>query len=151
MSTTQQQICFLYHTIVIFQVLAKRRAEQAQAKAFNTRMDGRETEARFARKGICILNAPHRKPIQICSQICSGSSPWRKKWTTKQARWCVMRYKGGEPPLMICTVLRTAMICQACGLDKKERSNCFVLFCVHPTISNLNFIFRFCIQFHWES
>ena len=30
-----------------------------------------------------------------------------------------MRYKGGEPPLMICTALRAAMICQACGLDKK--------------------------------
>ena len=35
------------------------------------------------------------------------------------ARWCVMRYKGGSPPLMICTALRAAMICQACGLDKK--------------------------------
>ena len=27
--------------------------------------------------------------------------------------------KGGEPPLMICSALRAAMICQACGLDKK--------------------------------
>ena len=35
------------------------------------------------------------------------------------ARWRVMRYKGGLPPLMICTALRAAMICQACGLDKK--------------------------------
>ena len=34
-------------------------------------------------------------------------------------RWRVMRYKGGSPPLMICTALRAAMICQACGLDKK--------------------------------
>jgi hypothetical protein len=32
-----------------------------------------------------------------------------------------MRYKGGEPPLMIYTTLRAAMICQACGLDKHKR------------------------------
>ena len=37
------------------------------------------------------------------------------------ARWRVMRYKGGLPPLMICTALRAVMICQACGLDKKIR------------------------------
>jgi len=30
-----------------------------------------------------------------------------------------MRYKGGKPPLMICTTLRAVMIYQACGLDKK--------------------------------
>jgi len=30
-----------------------------------------------------------------------------------------MRYKGGEPPLMIYTALRAVMIYQACGLDKK--------------------------------
>ena len=35
------------------------------------------------------------------------------------ARWRVMICKDGEPPLMICTALRAAMICQACGLDKK--------------------------------
>ena len=35
------------------------------------------------------------------------------------ARWRVMRYKVGKPTLMICTALRAAMICQACGLDKK--------------------------------
>jgi hypothetical protein len=29
------------------------------------------------------------------------------------ARWRVMRYKGGTPPLMIYTTLRAAMICQA--------------------------------------
>jgi len=39
----------------------------------------------------------------------------------EDARWRVMRYKGGLPPLMICTALRAAMICQACGLDKKIR------------------------------
>ena len=33
------------------------------------------------------------------------------------ARWRVMRYKGGEPPLMICTALRAVMICQAEGLS----------------------------------
>ena len=32
----------------------------------------------------------------------------------------LMRYKCGEPHLMIYTTLRAAMICQACGLDKKE-------------------------------
>jgi hypothetical protein len=32
------------------------------------------------------------------------------------ARWRVMRYKGGSPPLMIYTALRAAMICQAFGL-----------------------------------
>ena len=31
----------------------------------------------------------------------------------------LMRYKGGEPPLMIYTALRASMIYQACGLDKK--------------------------------
>ena len=36
------------------------------------------------------------------------------------ARWRVMRYKVGLPTLMICTALRAAMICQACGLDKKR-------------------------------
>jgi len=37
----------------------------------------------------------------------------------KDARWRVMIYKGGSPPLMIYAALRAAMICQACGLDKK--------------------------------
>ena len=37
----------------------------------------------------------------------------------EDARWRVMRYKGGSPPLMIYTSLRAAMTCQACGLDKK--------------------------------
>ena len=37
----------------------------------------------------------------------------------ENARWRVMRYKGGEPPLMKYATLRAAMICQACGLDKK--------------------------------
>ena len=37
----------------------------------------------------------------------------------ENARWRVMRYKVSEPTLMICTALRAAMICQACGLDKK--------------------------------
>ena len=32
-----------------------------------------------------------------------------------------MRYKGGTQPLMIYTTLRAAMICQACGLNKKIR------------------------------
>ena len=36
------------------------------------------------------------------------------------ARWRVMIYKGGLPTLMICTALCAAMICQACGLDKKS-------------------------------
>ena len=36
------------------------------------------------------------------------------------ARRCVMRYKGGLPPLMIYAALGAAMICQACGLDKKR-------------------------------
>ena len=31
------------------------------------------------------------------------------------ARWRVMIYKGGLPPLMICTALRAVMIYQACG------------------------------------
>jgi len=34
----------------------------------------------------------------------------------------LMRYKGGSPPLMICTALRAAMICQACGLDKQKEN-----------------------------
>ena len=36
----------------------------------------------------------------------------------ENTRWRVMRYKGGEPPLMIYTALRASMLCQACGLDK---------------------------------
>ncbi len=40
----------------------------------------------------------------------------------KNTRWRVMRCKGGSPPLMICTALRAAMICQACGLDKQKRN-----------------------------
>ena len=39
----------------------------------------------------------------------------------ENARWRVMRYKGGLPPLMICTARCAAMIYQACGLDKKIR------------------------------
>ena len=35
----------------------------------------------------------------------------------------VMRYKGGLPPLMICTARCAAMICQACGLDKTEKES----------------------------
>ena len=31
----------------------------------------------------------------------------------------LMKYKGGLTPLMIYAALRAAMICQACGLDKK--------------------------------
>ena len=31
----------------------------------------------------------------------------------------LMRYKGGLPPLMIYAARCAAMICQACGLDKK--------------------------------
>jgi len=39
-----------------------------------------------------------------------------------------MRYKGGEPPLMICTALRAVMIYQACGLDRKKHAfTCFFL------------------------
>ncbi|MBR2634724.1 MAG: hypothetical protein IKD31_03990, partial [Clostridia bacterium] len=38
----------------------------------------------------------------------------------EDARWRVMRYKGGKPPLMIYAALRVAMIYQACGLDKKS-------------------------------
>lgn len=40
----------------------------------------------------------------------------------ENARWRVMRYKGGAPPLMICTALRAVMIYQACGLDKQKRN-----------------------------
>ena len=40
------------------------------------------------------------------------------------ARWRVMRYKGGSPPLMIYTALRAAMICQACDLDKQKQNIC---------------------------
>ena len=39
----------------------------------------------------------------------------------ENARWRVMRYKGGSPPLMICTARCAAMIYQACGSDKKIR------------------------------
>ena len=42
----------------------------------------------------------------------------------QNARWRVMIYKGGSPPLMICTALRAAMICQACGLDKQKQNIC---------------------------
>ncbi len=39
----------------------------------------------------------------------------------EDTRRCVMRYKDGEPPLMICTVLRTAMIdtCVVKNIRKK--------------------------------
>ena len=40
----------------------------------------------------------------------------------ENARWRVMRYKGGEPHLMIYATLREAMICQACGLDKQKEN-----------------------------
>ena len=41
----------------------------------------------------------------------------------RNARWRVMRYKGGEPPLMICTTLRAAMICQAYGNPQSSASS----------------------------
>ena len=40
----------------------------------------------------------------------------------EDARWRVMRYKGGSPPLMIYTTLGAVMIYQACGLDKQKRN-----------------------------
>ena len=40
----------------------------------------------------------------------------------EDARWRVMRYKGGLPPLMIYTTLRAAMRYQACGLDKTMKT-----------------------------
>ena len=40
----------------------------------------------------------------------------------QDARWRVMRYKGGSPPLMIYAALLAAMICQACGLDKQKEN-----------------------------
>ncbi len=41
----------------------------------------------------------------------------------ENTRWRVMRYKGGLPPLMICTARCAVMICQACGLDQKEKES----------------------------
>ena len=40
----------------------------------------------------------------------------------EDARWRVMRYNGGKPPLMIYAALRASMICQDCGLDKQKQS-----------------------------
>ncbi|MBR2860832.1 MAG: hypothetical protein IKB86_03240 [Clostridia bacterium] len=42
----------------------------------------------------------------------------------------MMRYKGGLPPLMICTALRAVMICQACGLDKQKALASASAFCL---------------------
>ena len=42
----------------------------------------------------------------------------------EDARWRVMRYKGGNPPLMIYAALRASMICQVCGLDKQKENFC---------------------------
>ena len=44
------------------------------------------------------------------------------------ARFRVMRYKGGIPPLIIYTALRTVMIYQSCGLDKKIPRTLFSVF-----------------------
>ena len=52
--------------------------------------------------------------LYITNTKCCISSSRRQN-----ARWRVMRYKGGSPPLMIYAALCAAMICQACGLDKK--------------------------------
>jgi hypothetical protein len=38
------------------------------------------------------------------------------------ARWRVMRYKGGAPHLMIYTALCATMIYHACGLDKQKEN-----------------------------
>ena len=65
-----------------------------------------------------------------CQSVCASPSCRRRVYhqfrkelyiikPQENTRWRVMRYKGGLPPLMICTALRAAMICQACGLDKK--------------------------------
>ena len=64
-----------------------------------------------------------RKELHIINTECCISSSRRQN-----ARWRVMRYKGGSPPLMICTALRAAMICQACGLDRKKHLLSQVLF-----------------------
>ena len=44
----------------------------------------------------------------------------------EKARWRVMRYKGGTPPLMIYTAPCAVMICQACGLDKQKQNICLL-------------------------
>ena len=54
----------------------------------------------------------------------------------ENTRWRVMRYKGGFPPLMICTALRAAMIYQVCDLDKKILQKMYPFlqyFLVEPT------------------
>ena len=76
-----------------------------------------------------------RKPC-ISSATCCGISSIRSivyHQAAGNARWRVMRYKGGLPPLMIYTTLRAAMICQACGLDKKSRILLIRLFCLWAT------------------
>ena len=67
-----------------------------------------------SRREACISSIP--KELHIINTKCCISSSRRQ-----DARWRVMRYKGGLPPLMICTALRAVMIYQACGLNKKNR------------------------------
>ena len=63
--------------------------------------------------------------LYITNTKCCISSSRRQ-----DARWRVMRYKGGLPPLMIYTARCAAMICQACGLDKKIREQSSRIFCL---------------------
>ena len=61
----------------------------------------------------------------ISSATCCGISSMRSIVYHQAAGRCTLKrddIQGRNAPLMICTALRAAMICQACGLDKKKRT-----------------------------
>ena len=61
----------------------------------------------------------HLQPVAVYHQ-CEALYIIKPQGNT---RWRVMRYKGGSPPLMICTTLRAAMICQAYGKPQSSASS----------------------------
>ena len=72
-----------------------------------------------------------RVPItpKACISSCSAGTVYHQHEvlyiikSQGNARWRVMRYKGGSPPLMIYASLRAVMICQAYGNPQSSASS----------------------------
>ena len=67
------------------------------------------------------LRSKSRRKACISSATCCGISSMRSIVSHQAAGRCTLARDEIQPRrgLMICTALRAAMICQACGLDKK--------------------------------
>ena len=94
-----------------------------------TRSKSRRSRGYHQCEALYIIRTKARVYLAFCEYIIKPQG---------NARWRVMRYKGGLPPLMICTALRAAMICQACGLDKKiPRTKFSVFFCLVTVLDDI--------------